>query len=318
MKGTSMPEAVNEIHGTFVDRKAKNVGRANIKIAYQRLGDPEVPAVLLIMGVAAQSIHWPETFCRALVSRGFQIVRFDNRDSGLSSHMTNAPAPDLPAVMRGDMSCVSYTLSDMAEDCVGLLDSLGLQSAHVVGASMGGQIAQTMAIEHPDRVRSLTSMMSTTGNPAVGQTSPDVLRELFANPPAGTRAAYIETFLKASRLVGSPDFPADEQEIATTAGRAFDRSYDLVGMARQAAATVASGDRTEHLRCLRVPTLVIHGLADRMCDVSGGRATAEAIPGAALILIKGMGHNLPPGLRNRLAADIGDFVWRVERGLQRG
>jgi pimeloyl-ACP methyl ester carboxylesterase len=294
------------------ERKALNVGPARIQIAYQRLGDQRVPAVLLIMGVAAQSIHWPDSFCRALVSHGLQVIRFDNRDSGLSTRITDAPTPDLPAALAGDFSTVSYTLSDMAADAVGLLDALGIEQAHLVGASMGGQIAQTMAIEHPERVLSLTSMLSTTGNRAVGQTSPDVLGKLFSGPPATTRDEFIALFLRAARVVGSPGYPVDESEVANTAGRAFDRSHDMTGTARQGIATVASGDRTERLRKLQVPTLVIHGLADRMCDVSGGRATADAIPGAELVLIEGMGHNLPPGLRTDLAERIAEFVSRVE------
>ena len=177
---------------------------------------------------------------------------------------------------------------------------------------MGGAIAQTMAIEHPDRVRSLTSMMSTTGNMQVGQPSPDVLREVFGGPPAGARDEVIQQTLRVFRAVGSPGYPNDENEVAGRAGRAYDRCYDPIGIARQAIASVASGDRAERLRCLNIPTLVIHGVADRMCNVSGGQATAEAIPGAELVLIEGMGHDLPPGLRFQLAARIAEFVWRAE------
>jgi pimeloyl-ACP methyl ester carboxylesterase len=297
---------------SIVDEKALNVGLAGIDIAYQRLGKPDAPLVLLIMGIAAQSINWPDAFCRALVESGLQVIRFDNRDSGLSTHLTAAPAPNLPAALAGDLSSVSYTLSDMAADAVGLLDALGFGKAHVVGASMGGFIAQTMAIEHPERVRSLTSMMSTTGNVQVGQTSPDTLRTVFGGPRATTRDEVIQQRLRAVRAVGSPGYPADEKEVAAQAGRAYDRGHDPIGVARQAIASVASGDRTERLRGLDVPTLVIHGLADRMCDVSGGRATAEAISGAELVLIEGMGHDLPPGLRCRLAGCIAEFVWRTE------
>ena len=267
--------------------------------------------VLLIMGVGAQYIHWPDAFCQALVESGLQVIRFDNRDVGLSTHMTDAPPPNLPAVLAGDLSSVSYTLSDMAADAVGLLDALGFEKAHVVGASLGGAIAQTMAIEHPGRVRSLTSIMSTTGNMAVGQPSPEVLRAVFSGPPAITRDEVIQQRLRASRAVGSPGYPNDESEVAAKAGRAYDRSHDPIGVARQAIASVASGDRTERLRHLAVPTLVIHGAADRMCDVSGGRATAEAIPGAELVLIEGMGHDLPPGLRSQLARRIAEFVSRA-------
>jgi pimeloyl-ACP methyl ester carboxylesterase len=306
-----MSRLVNRFDASIVDEKAK-VGPAGIDIAYQRGGNPDAPVVLLIMGIAAQSIHWPDAFCNALVERGLQVIRFDNRDSGLSTHFTEGPPPNLPAALAGDLSSVSYTLSDMAADIVGLLDALGFEKAHVVGASMGGHIAQTMAIEHSDRLRSLISMMSTTGNMKVGQPSPDVLRDLFSGPPATTRDEVIARMLLASRLVGSPGYPADEKEVAARAGRAYDRGNDPIGIARQAVASVASGDRTERLRHLKVPALVIHGLADRMCDVSGGRATAETIPGAELVVIEGMGHDLPPGLRSQLAERIAEFVWRVE------
>ncbi len=307
-----MSDLVNGFDASIVDQKASKVGPAGIDIAYQRLGNPDAPVVLLIMGVAGQSIAWPDAFCHALVDRGLQVIRFDNRDVGLSTHLTDAPAPNLPAVLAGDLSSVSYTLSDMAADAVGLLDALGFAKAHVVGASMGGAIAQTMAIEHPDHVRSLTSMMSTTGNMSVGQTSPEVLRDVFSGPPAVTREEVVQRMLRAFRAVGSPGYPADEHEVATASGRAYDRCYDPIGVVRQAVATVASGDRTARLRHLNVPTLVIHGLADRMCDVSGGRATAEAIPGAELVLIEGMGHNLPPGLRSQLAERIAEFALRAE------
>jgi pimeloyl-ACP methyl ester carboxylesterase len=306
-----MAELVNGFDASIVDEKATKVGPAGIDIAYQRLGNADAPVVLLIMGVGAQSIHWPDSFCQALVERDLQVIRFDNRDSGLSTHLTDAPPPNLPAALAGDLSSVSYTLSDMAADAVGLLDALDLENAHVVGASMGGAIAQTMAIEHPERVRSLTSMMATTGDMSVGQLSPDVLRTVFSGPPATTRDEVVQRMLRAFRVVGSPGFPADEKEVAARAGRAYDRSYDPIGTARQAIASVASGDRTERLRHLKVPTLVIHGLADPMCDVSGGRATAQAIPGAELVLIEGMGHDLPPGLRSQLSERIAEFVWRA-------
>ena len=262
--------------------------------------------------IAAQSIHWPDAFCHTLVDRGLQVIRFDNRDAGLSTHLTDAPPSDLPAALAGDLSSVSYTLSDMAADAVGLLDVLGFEKAQVVGASMGGAIAQTMALDCPDRVRSLSSMMSRTGNMSVGQPSPDALREMFTGPRAVTRDEVIQQTLRAVRAVGSPGYPSDEKEVTARADRAYDRGYNPIGVARQAIASVASGDRTERLRHLEVPTLVIHGLADRMCDVSGGRATAEAIPGAELVLIEGMGHNLPPGLRCQLAERIAEFVWRAE------
>jgi len=180
--------------------------------------------------------------------------------------------------------------------------------------TMGGGegSARTMAIEHPQRVRSLTSMMSTTGNMLVGQMAPEVRREVFSGPPAITRDDVIQQAIRAFRVAGSPGFPHDESELAARAGRAYDRSHDPIGAARQAVATVVSGDRTERLRNLQLPTLVIHGVADRLCDVSGGKATAEAIPGAELVLVEGMGHSLPPGLWSQLAERIAEFAWRAE------
>jgi len=296
----------------FEESIATDVGPARLRIAYQRLGSLNAPPLLMIMGGAAQMIHWPEPFCHLLLERGLQIIRFDNRDAGHSTHMTDAPPPNLPAALAGDYSSASYTLSDMAADAIGLLDALGIETAHVLGASMGGQIAQTMAIEHPQRLRSLISLMSTTGDKAVGQVSPEIMRQVFGGPPAITRDEVIQHRAKAMRLVGSPAWPSDEAELLARAAQAYDRSHDEVGLARQAVATVASGDRTARLRQVRVPTLVIHGLADPMVDVSGGRATAEAIPGAKLILIEGMGHSLAPGLRPILATHIAAFVHRVE------
>ena len=292
---------------------ARNVGAAGIEVAYERIGDPAAPAVLLIQGIATQMIGWHEGFCTALAERGFHVIRFDNRDIGRSTHFHDAPKPDLPAVLGGDLSSASYTLSDMAADAVGLLDALGIGSAHVVGASMGGYIAQTIAIEHSHRVRSLTSMSSTTGDTSVGQATPETLKALFSGPPAVTRQEIIERMVRAIRIVGSPGYPSDESEVAERAGRAYDRGYDPVGIVRQAVASVASGDRTERLRQLDVPTLVLHGRDDVMCPMSGGLATAAAIPGAELVIIDGMGHNLPRALWPELTARIAQLAERTER-----
>lgn len=307
-----MSEDVTRQGASIAEERALNVGPAGIDIAYERLGSRNAPAVLLIMGAAAQLIHWPEAFCKALVDSGLQVIRFDNRDVGRSSHMTDAPAPDFPAVMGGDYTSVSYRLSDMAGDAVGLMDALGIDQAHVVGVSMGGQIAQTMAIDHPERVRSLISMSSTTGNNAVGKVWPEVLRAVFGKPVGDSREEVVQHRVMAMRVVGSPGYPMDEEEVTLRAGHAWDRGHDPAGIARQAIACIASGDRTEELRKLKVPTLVIHGLADHMVDVSGGRATADAIPGAEIVLIEGMGHDLAPGLRLQLASRIAEFIWRVE------
>lgn len=295
------------------EQLAKNVGPAHLDLAWAEAGDPRDPTVLLIMGLAAQLIHWPEGFVDALVARGLHVVRFDNRDAGRSTHLHDAPAPNFMAALQGDLSSASYSLSDMAADAVGLLDVLKLEAVHVVGASMGAGIAQTMAIEHPARVRSLTSMMWTTGASTVGQMHPETQKVVFSGPAAKTREAVIARSLRSAAFVGSPAYPTDPAALADVAGRAFDRDHDELGPVRQGLAVLASGDRTEKLKKVKVPTLVLHGLADTMVDPSGGRATAAAIPGAELELIEGMGHNLPPGLWNRIA----DLIARGASG-QRG
>ncbi len=294
------------------EQVAKDVGPSHLEIAYERRGDPAHPVVLLVMGLAAQMVNWPLGLLEALVARGLQVVRFDNRDSGHSTHLTGAPPPDLPAALAGNLASASYTLSHMAADAVGLLDALGIDAAHVVGASMGGQIAQTIALEHPKRVRSLTSIMATTGDPKVGQVHPETMKSIFGGPPARTREEVIAHAVRVAGVVGSPAYPVDPAAIAETTALAYDRDHDPVAIARQAVATVASGDRTARLRALDLPALVIHGLADTMCDPSGGRATAAAIPGAELVLIEGMGHNLPPGVWERLADAIAAVVRRGE------
>ena len=293
-------------------KKALNIGPSQIELAYECFGDDAAPPVLLIMGLGGQMLGWNEGFCTELANRGLKVIRFDNRDVGLSTHLSNAPLPDFKAALAGDTSSASYNLSDMAADTIGLLDTLGIRSAHLVGASMGGFIAQTVAIEYPERLRSLTSMMATTGDPTVGQPDPEVLRLLFGGQSPKTREEVIEKAIIASRLVGSPGFPIDEEEIRERTGLAYDRSYDQLGTMRQSIAVLASGDRTERLKSIRVPTLVIHGADDRMCDISGGRATANAIPGAELEVIEGMGHNIPRALWPRIALLISNLVKQVD------
>jgi pimeloyl-ACP methyl ester carboxylesterase len=288
-----------------------NIGPARIDIAYDRLGDPDHPPVLLIMGLGAQLIAWHDAFCDALVAHRLHVIRFDNRDVGQSTHLANAPMPNFAAALAGDLSSVSYTLSDMAADAVGLLDALNIESAHLVGASMGGFIAQTITIEHPARVRSLTSIMSTTGDRTVGQVAPEAMA-LFAAPPATTREQVVERALNSFRVVGSPGFPFDAEGVADRAGRSFDRAFDPLGMVRQAVAVIASVDRTPRLRELAVPALVMHGVEDKMCNVSGGRATAAAIPGAKLVEFPGMGHDLPAALWPAMTEHIAEVVQRGE------
>ena len=262
-----------------------------IEIAFETFGPADARPLLLVMGLGAQMLVWHDDFCAALVDRGFHVVRFDNRDAGLSTHISDAPPADVTAAMSGDPSSAAYTLDDMADDAVGLLDELSLAGAHVVGASMGGMIAQTIAIRHPQRVRSLTSIMSTP-TPGVGSPTPAAAAALMAPPPAG-RAEAVERALSASKVIGSPGYPADEDWIAEAAGIAFDRAFDPAGVARQLVAIHASGDRREALGDVQVPTLVVHGADDPLVQLAGGEATAAAVPGAELLVIPGMGHNLP-------------------------
>ena len=291
--------------------KALNVGPSRIEIAYECFGEPDAPPVLLLMGVGVQMLGWHEGFCAELASRGLRPIRFDNRDVGLSTHFSDAPLPDLKAARSGDTSSAAYNLSDMAADTVGLLDALGITSAHLVGASMGGFIAQMVAVEHPERVRSMTSMMASTGSPTVGQPKPEAM-QLFSSPPPGNRDEVMEQAVKFFRVIGSPGFPVDENEVRERAGRAYDRAYDPPGAMRQAVAVITTGDRTARLSSIKAPTQVIHGADDCICDVSGGVATAEAINGAKLFVIEGMGHNLPRGLWPRIASLIAEHVQRAE------
>jgi pimeloyl-ACP methyl ester carboxylesterase len=285
------------------------IAQANgIEIAYETFGDPADPALLLIMGLSTQLLHWREDFCRMLAGRGFHVVRFDNRDVGLSTKMDEAQPPDVVAALQGDTSSASYTLDDMADDTAGLLDALGIHAAHVVGASMGGMIAQTLAVRHPDRVRSLVSIMSTTGEPSVGQPRPEIVGPVLLARPPSEREPYIEDVAQKWRLIGSPGYPADESELRALAGASYDRSYHPIGTGRQLLAVIASGDRTQMLRSLDVPTLVIHGADDPLIDASGGRATAAAVPGAELMIIEGMGHDLPRGLWPQLVGAIADHA----------
>ena len=284
----------------------------DVELAYETFGSPEGAPLLLVMGLATQMIGWPDDLCRMLAERGLYVVRFDNRDIGLSTHLDSAGAPDVLAVMGGDHSRVAYRLADMAEDTAGLLDALGLDSAHVVGASMGGMIAQSLAIRHPERVRSLTSIMSTTGDPAVGAPAEAALGVLLA-PPATDRESAVQRAVDTYRVIGSPGFEFDEHGLRERAGLSFDRAYDPAGVARQLAAILASPDRTADLARVAVPTLVVHGAQDALVDVSGGRATAAAIPGAELLVVEGMGHDLPRAVWPQLVDRIAALVDRVER-----
>ncbi|MBM7805645.1 pimeloyl-ACP methyl ester carboxylesterase [Geodermatophilus bullaregiensis] len=283
----------------------------DVEIAYETFGSAEDPPLLLVMGLATQMIGWPEELCRMLADRGLYVIRFDNRDIGLSTHLHSAGVPDVLAVMGGDRSSAAYGLADMADDAAGLLDALGLDGAHVVGASMGGMIAQLLAIRHPQRVRSLTSIMSTTGDPAVGAPAPSAMGVLLA-PPATDRESAVQRAVDAFRVVGSPGFEFDEAGVRERAGLAFDRAHDPAGVSRQLAAVLTTPDRTADLARVEVPTLVVHGAQDPLVDVSGGRATAAAVPGAELLVVEGMGHDLPRAVLPQLAERITALVARAD------
>jgi pimeloyl-ACP methyl ester carboxylesterase len=259
--------------------------------------------LLLIMGLGEQMIAWPDGFCTALADRGFHVIRFDNRDVGQSTWLDELGAPDLPALFGGDLSSVRYRLSDMVADTAGLLEVLGIRRAHVVGVSMGGMIGQQLAIDRPDTVASLASISSTTGDPAVGQNTAGDPAALMPSPGADREAA-IAAEVALYRLIGSPGFETSDEELTGRAAAKFDRGYHPVGTVRQFAAIATAPDRTAGLRTLRVPTVVVHGDADPLVDVSGGRATAAAVPGAELVVVPGMGHDLPEGAWQRLADAI--------------
>lgn len=260
----------------------------DLDIAHETFGDPSDPTILLVMGLSTQMIAWPDSLCADLAGAGHHVVRFDNRDIGLSTHVT-APAPSLPAMLarRG----TPYTISDMAGDAVGLLDALDVERAHVVGVSMGGFISQTVAIEHPERVATLSLLMTSTGSRRVGRPSPAVMRSFVTRKTVSTREEAIEGAVATYRLIGSPDL--DEDMVREMAGRSFDRDHDPVGPQRQLAAVLAQPDRTRALRRLDVPTVVLHGLEDPIVHVSGGVALARAIPGARFVGFHATGHDLP-------------------------
>jgi pimeloyl-ACP methyl ester carboxylesterase len=284
------------------------VAKANgIEIVYDTFGEASAPPMLLIMGLGQPMITWDEEFCAALAAQGYWVIRFDNRDAGQSTHLDEAGVPDLPALMQaiaqGQAAQAPYTLRDMAADAVGLLDALGIESAHVVGASLGGMIAQEMAIHHPDRVRTLTSIMSTTGAPDLPPSKPEAMAILLAPPPMD-REGYIESSVGISRVLNGPVLPLDEEFLRASAGRIYDHGLSPAGTARQFAAVLTSGSRREALRSVGVPTLVIHGDADPLVPVEGGIDTAESVPGAALMVVEGMGHHIPVAVAPRIVGAI--------------
>lgn len=269
-----------------------------IHIAFETFGDPSGRPLLLIIGLGGQMIHWDDDLCRDLARRGHYVIRFDNRDAGLSTKFDEAGVPNLVEIfgkmMQGEKITPPYTLEDMADDAAGLLDALGIGTAHLCGMSMGGMIAQTIAIRHPSRVLSLTSVYSTTGNPRIPRPKPEVLGLLIA-PPPGERQANIEHMLGVFKTIAGPGFPLDERWTRRIMAESYDRCFHPHGTGRQLVAILTQVNRAPALASVKAPTLVVHGTDDPLVSVEGGKDTAGAIPGAELILIEGMGHDLPHG-----------------------
>jgi pimeloyl-ACP methyl ester carboxylesterase len=286
-----------------------DVGRG-ITLCYESFGAPSDPTALLIMGLGTQMVAWPEDFCNELAGRGLHVVRFDNRDIGRSTHVSGRP-PSTAELLRRSGRAARYTLADMADDSAGLLSALDLAPAHVIGASMGGMIAQTLAARHPQAVRSLVSIMSNTGSRRSGQPSLRVYPIFLRRPPSG-REALIAHMERLFAVIGSSGLPRDVDDIRAIAQDSYDRDHDPEGSGRQLAAIIASGNRTAELERITAPTLVIHGTADPLVSPSGGRATARAIPGAELMMIRGMGHDLPRAAWPQLIDGIAAHIQRTE------
>ncbi|WP_434447370.1 alpha/beta fold hydrolase [Lentzea sp. E54] len=274
-----------------------------IELYYESIGDPSGPPMLLIMGVGAQLLTWPDEFCSLLADRGFHMIRFDNRDVGLSTWLDELGPVDLAGVARGDLSTVRYRLSDLVADVAGLVAALDLSRVHLVGFSMGGGIAQQFAVDSPELVASLASISSSTSDPSLrGTTIGDPVALL---PPSGAdRETAIAADVRLQRLIGSPGAETGDEELVRRAAAAYDRAFHPAGTLRQIAANATTPNRTDDLKTLQIPTVVIHGDSDQLVDVSAGRATAEAIPGAELLIIPGMGHDLPESAWSRIADAI--------------
>jgi pimeloyl-ACP methyl ester carboxylesterase len=294
------------------------IARSNgIDIEYEVIGPRGNRPLLLVMGLGTQMIHWDDALCAQLVAAGHQVIRFDNRDVGGSTKIDGDGMPNVLAAMaaasRGAAVDAPYRLSDMAADAAGLLDALDIEAAHVVGASLGGMIAQTLALEHPGRVRTLTSIMSSTGHPDLPTATPGAAAALF-QPAPPDREGNIERAVRVFRAIGSPGFPFDETRVRERAARGYDRCFHPAGVARQMLAIVASGSRRDALRQLRVPTLVVHGADDPLVPLACGLDTAESIPGAELLIVEGMGHDLPRAAWPRLVDAVTQLTTRDAEG----
>jgi len=285
--------------------------RANgVMLEYEVTGDAAAEPVLLIMGLGAQLTRWSPEFTTKLAARGYRVIRFDNRDIGLSEKLDAAGPPDIPALFaarnEGKWPKVAYDLNDMAADAAGLLDALGIARAHIVGASMGGMIAQLVAADHPEKTLSLTSIMSTTGNPALPAATPAAMERLNMPAPDPTKdlEAYVAHSIVGARVMGSPGYPVSDEILRDEAISTVKRSYYPLGFMRQYAAILGSPDRRTKLATITAPTVVIHGDADPLVPIDGGRDTAASIPGAELLVILGMGHDVPAALYDRIIDGI--------------
>jgi len=284
---------------------------APLHIEYESLGDPSHPAIVLIMGLGMQLMAWPDAFCQALVARGYRVLRFDNRDCGLSGRAPGKKRANLMLAMAASALGLPvrtpYTLEDMAGDAIGLMDKLGITQAHIVGASMGGMIAQVLTAKFPRRVLSLTSIMSTSGNRKVSKPTKPARKVLLARPADPKNPeSVIDHLVEMFGVIGSPGYPSTHEELRSRIGHSVRRAYEPAGTARQLLAIIASGDRRKLLHTIAAPTLVIHGADDPLVPLAAGRDTAQNIPGAALMVIEGMGHDFPAALMPRLAQAVAD------------
>lgn len=276
-----------------------------VELCYETFGSPSDPTVLLVMGLGTQMIAWRTEFCERLAARGFQVVRYDNRDCGRSTRFDDHPVPRQSEIFTRRIKNPAYSLADMAADGIGLLDHLGVERAHIAGVSMGGMITQQIGVDHPERVLSLASIMSTTGSQLVGQATPLALKTLLTPAPT-EREGFVQHLQSAWMVIGSPGFEKDAEDVRELAENTFDRGIAPAGTARQLAAIIAAGNRTASLRTITAPTLVLHGERDILIRASGGRATARAIPTSRYVQIAGMGHDLPRGAWDRMIDAIVD------------